>query len=919
VDQVRRIEPAQGLGAEGLHGGDYSTRRDVAKIGVDREPRNRRASGTDFLRRRRFVATRVSALRAPTGEDHEQRRARVYDRVLLDLSMRNGASGGRLGDICVAASSALGVERVGVWLFDSDHGAIRSVAGYERTGERFLPPAELRAADFPAYFAALESQRVIAADDAHRDSRTREFSASYLTPFGITSMLDAPIRLHGKLLGTICCEHVGPPRAWVREDERFAASLGDLVALALAADERAAADEALSAYEARHRAFEALLGRPVAESVGEHFGTVVYPEDHAQALDLFARAVAGEALAPFELRLVRRDGEPVWIEFTIRSTDELGRTRSVFGIGRDVTARKRAELRRRALVEIAHELARAQDDLGQALHGVHDHLAWALPCGLVATLLADPASGDLTTIAGRGVDAIGAAGPAFPPLELAQRAIVRGETIAVRGGSGADTDGGPRRARSLVASVLRSADGVLGALVVGRDEPGGFDAEQIELCDSVARELVIALVAARRRREEQAEAEVAAALARVGQELISSVDLPVLLDALCRVTAEVLDCDVGHTLLWDPVSETFSPTASFGNTPEQWERLRHLRIPIGSRSVLEILRTSEVIVARRGDGMLPDRVWQMYETRLAVIIALRRGDRIVGALTAARRRDTDVGPHRVRIARGIGQLASLALANARLVAELESASRLKSDFVATISHELRTPLNVILGYNELLLVEEFGRVSPEQADTLRRIRSSATELMQLIDATLDLSRLEAGRETLQLADVDLETLLCEVWAETAAIRERKPHLSFSCEVAASGVVHSDALKLKVVLKNLFSNAVKFTHDGAVAVSAALRGRSVEIAVRDTGIGIGAETRAVIFEPFRQGDGSMTRRYGGVGLGLYIVSRILDALGGRIEVESELGRGTVFRVEVPADGRDAPATRRRSATPYTSGT
>jgi signal transduction histidine kinase len=281
-------------------------------------------------------------------------------------------------------------------------------------------------------------------------------------------------------------------------------------------------------------------------------------------------------------------------------------------------------------------------------------------------------------------------------------------------------------------------------------------------------------------------------------------------------------------------------------------------------------------------------------------VPLRRGEHVIGVQVAGRRSATEFTARQERIAGGIAQLASLALENARLVGALAAANRLKSDFLATMSHELRTPLNVILGYNELLMDEVFGSLTPEQTASLDRVGTSARELLELINATLDISRLETGRAALNLQDIEPATLLHDIEVETRALRE-KPGVE-SVWVLAPDLprLYSDVVKLKVLLKNLIANAMKFTDRGSVTISAAAHGGWIEFAVQDTGIGMSRETQAVIFEPFRQGDSSPTRRHGGVGLGLYIVSRLLELLSGRIEVESAPGAGSTFRVWVPID-------------------
>jgi signal transduction histidine kinase len=561
------------------------------------------------------------------------------------------------------------------------------------------------------------------------------------------------------------------------------------------------------------------------------------------------------------------------------------------------------------LAEVAQTLA-CSDDLDEALRAVHEQLAETLGCTHVATVLRDPNGGAPERIlhhaAAPGARGDEAAGAPFPPSALVERALLHGEPSVVH-----ELCVAPSGEEISVASVscpLRAPDGILGAIVARRAGPAGFDGAQIDLLDGVAREVVLAIAAARRRQEARENAALSAALARVGQELITSVDLPLLLDRLCRVTTEVLGCDASYTFLRDERLGGFVRMASYGDPPQLAEALRTLPIlDEQTGGLVERLERDWVVVEHAEGGSVASELWNAYGTRTSMVIALLHGARLVGAQAASfRRDDAAFGPQHLRIGQGIAQLASLAIANAQLVSELEAASRIKSDFVATISHELRTPLNVILGYTDLLLLGDFGALTPQQDDPLRRVRSSATELQQLIEATLDLSRLESGAAALRLEQVDLQHWLDEVRNETAPLCERRPQLDVRWHASLPGEpVRCDAIKLKVILKNLIGNALKFTHQGFVEVSVAAQHGMLTLSVADSGIGMAPEVRAVIFEAFRQGDASMTRTYGGVGLGLYIVRRLVDAMRGRIEVTSEPGGGSEFRVEVPLDPRSTP--------------
>ena len=213
-----------------------------------------------------------------------------------------------------------------------------------------------------------------------------------------------------------------------------------------------------------------------------------------------------------------------------------------------------------------------------------------------------------------------------------------------------------------------------------------------------------------------------------------------------------------------------------------------------------------------------------------------------------------------------------------------------------------------MGYNNLMLEREFGPLTAEQADTLQRMDKSACGLLALINATLDLSRFETGQVPLDLRDIALSDLITEVDAETRDGREN-PAVNFVWDAAPQlPPLRTDPVKLKVVLKNLIANAVKFTAEGSITVRVRNRDGGVEFSVVDTGIGMQPDILPIIFEPFRQGEESMTRRFGGVGLGLYIVRRLVDALGGTINVESEVGRGSTFRVWLPGGDEGVTGTQ-----------
>ena len=231
---------------------------------------------------------------------------------------------------------------------------------------------------------------------------------------------------------------------------------------------------------------------------------------------------------------------------------------------------------------------------------------------------------------------------------------------------------------------------------------------------------------------------------------------------------------------------------------------------------------------------------------------------------------------------------------------LEQASALKSQFLANMSHEFRTPLNAILGYTHMLLNGVTGPVTEPQRKSLTRIDSNSQHLLALINDILDITRIEAGRMPLNLSSFEIPELVTEVMSELEPIISRSS-LRVTAKMARTlRPVKSDRQKVKQIVLNLLSNALKFTPAGSVTIAASYdeHRRWVAISVRDTGLGIAGEDQAKVFEDFRQLDASPTRGYGGTGLGLSICRRLAQMLGGAIELRSDVNKGSTFTLRLP---------------------
>ena len=464
----------------------------------------------------------------------------------------------------------------------------------------------------------------------------------------------------------------------------------------------------------------------------------------------------------------------------------------------------------------------------------------------------------------------------------------------------------------MVVTAIASVSHV--ALVVASD---GTDADTITIIGPVVIFLIVGQQSvhysrhvAQIAREADTESAIASALLRASGELARFATSSALLQHLASLVRELTGGPWACVLLRDPHRGTYRMAGLVSRAGIIDEEVRTFEFEPGD--------FPEVLAARAGDGcIVVDRDDPVIEASLRerwrlgsmLAMALRQADAPVGLLLVGMD-ELELDAVTRRLVVGIAAQAVMALENARLLDDLRAASTLKTKFMAAMSHELRSPLNAILGYVEILR-EEDGEPGNATRDGRRalldRVGMHSRQLLEMITATLDISRLDSGRLPVVLAVVDLATLVDGMRTGVPQYW-RKPAVTLDWVCSDLVTIETDAAKVQTIVRNLVHNALKFTDRGRVVVWIGVTidaqlyedptRAMLEVTVSDTGIGIAPERQAVMFEMFRQGDGSDSRRHGGVGLGLYIVRRLVQALDGTIRLENVADGGCEFRIAIP---------------------
>lgn len=871
-----------------------------------------------------YVNTDISdRKRMETALQTSKRQLNRQNAALVELTRNPALSRGdwqqAIQEITTVAAQTLEVERASVWLYGTTKNTIYCEDLYELTSNTHSRGLEISAQEYPHYFQSLEVAQIIAAQDAYTDPRTAEFGRGYLRDLGITAMLDAPIRLGGETVGVLCMERTDDCYAWTLEEQGFARSLADLVALAIEAQQRSQAEVALrqskedlrlivegTASETGAQFFRACV-RYLAQALKVKYAMVgEFVDSTKQAArtlavwvdgdwgDLIAYELAGspcgkvlagascyfpqnvQALFPEDDWLAEFGIESYWGvplknqqgevlgHLVVLDTEPMQLNSDRELILRIFAARAGAELERKQAEETLKTREAEYRDLVQTANSVI--LRW-------------DANGIVRFLNDYGQTFFG-----YTEAEVIGKPVV-GTIVPETESSGRDLQQLMQEIQSHPQQYLANENENIRwngerVWLAWANKPIWDEAGNLVEILSVATDITI---------RKQAEKALQESEEKFRSIVENANDIIYILTpaGTFSYASPNWTTILGHTV--DEIVDTpFIPLVH----PEH--------LPACQAAFQKLLTGQERVTGLEYRVQHKDGSWRWHTSNVAVV------------KDAAGNMAYCVG-----IAHDISdrKAAEVELQKAKEAAEV--ANRAKSEFLANMSHELRTPLNGILGYAQIL--KRNRQLTAEQAHGIDTIYQCGEHLLTLINDILDLSKIEARRLEINLVEFQLPSFLNAI-VNLFKLRSQQKTISFLYEALSElpEIVQGDEQRLRQVLINLLSNAIKFTDQGGVVLKVglvepspslpsspgleftppgAMSAVTVRFQVEDTGIGIASEDLEAIFLPFQQ-VGDRQRMQEGTGLGLSISRKLVAMMGGELHVRSVPGQGSTFWFEIP---------------------
>lgn len=648
----------------------------------------------------------------------------------------------------------------------------------------------------------------------------------------------------------------------------------------------------------------------------------VAPEHHEAFLALQNQVMQGER-GTLEFEIIGRRGTRRWLDtHSVPLRNHGQEVVALLGISRDITERKRAEEALQAryqelqiLSDISRNILNSLD-LREILHTILDKVTSIGQFDLGLIRLHNKTLGIIEPVASRGFqDPENVENLRVPVSDRSTDSVVRSvmterTTLALEILPDSYRLSTIRRegVQSIIFIPIRTEEEVLGILQLGSRTPRKFPPNETRLLESIGNHLGLAVQKASLYENTQRNLARIQALREIDLAITSTLELKDTLNILLDKIDVFLPYAVATVRFLNKDTGELEPAACRNIDEEEWKSATG-----GNQFVLgkfdgESFAPLAIRDAQTNPRSFSREFLRKHGLKSLLRVPLIAKNDFVGMLTFLTREEHEFTGEEVGFLTTLAGQAALAIHNSQLyeqtkrqAAELAQANQVKSEFLSVMSHELRTPLNLIMGYTGMMQDKTLGQINQEQESSLGKIMRCSHDLLEMIITIMEASRIEAGETKVNRAELDLGAFLDDLKLVYECPLDKEVDLRWDYP-SSLPPIRTDSTMLKHILQNLINNAIKFTEQGHVTVSARYLSdsREVEYRVADTGPGIPKESLPNIFEMFRQLDSSMTRPFGGMGLGLFIVKKYTELLGGTVKVESEPGKGSTFTVILPLE-------------------